>query len=171
MKKSNKIKWGIIIFFSLATIGLIVANCVATIKGFWNAGISDCIEIFILIFVSFYLVDRQNDVDRKKEKINGVISKIQDKIVDSNLIVVDSESNKKITRIKLTTISNLLEIIKDDISDQSQIEIIVNDMDSLTTIVMDHIDDEEYIKKSEPQIVRLVTSIEIKLEQIKFDIN
>lgn len=36
---------------------------------------------------------------------------------------------------------------------------------------MDHIDDVEYIKKSNPQILRLIISIDTKLEEIKFEIN
>ena len=74
------------------------------------------------------------------------------------------------TRIKLKSISNLLEIVKDDISNQKTIESIVSEMDSLSAIVMDHIDDVEYIEKSNSEIVRLVTNIDTKLEQIKFDV-
>lgn len=92
-------------------------------------------------------------------------------MLDSELIVVDSENSKKVTRIKLKTISNLLEIVKKDISNQTSIESIVSEMDSLSAIVMDHIDDTEYIEKSNSEIIRLVTNIDTKLEQIKFDIS
>lgn len=172
MKKYNNIvKYIIIGALSLATCILLFINAFNDISGFWNVSIGDGIEIFILIFVSFYLVERQNNVDRKKEKINDVISKIQIKMLDSELIVVDSENSKKVTRIKLKTISNLLEIVKKDISNQTSIQSIVSEMDSLSAIVMDHIDDAEYIDKSNSEIIRLVTNIDTKLEQIKFDIS
>ena len=169
-KHDNIVKYLIIGVLSLATFILLVVNACTTLSGFWNVGIGDGIEIFILIFVSFYLVERQNSVDRKKEKINDVISKIQIKVLDPELIVVDSENHKKVTRIKLKSISNLLEIVKDDISNQKTIESIVSEMDSLSAIVMDHIDDVEYIEKSNSEIIRLVTNIDTKLEQIKFDV-
>lgn len=170
-KNDNVVKYIIIGGLSIATLILLIVNACKNISGFWNVSISDGIEIFILIFVSFYLVERQNNVDRKKEKINDVISKIQIKILDSELIVVDSENSKKVTRIKLKSISNLLEIVKEDISNQMSIESIVSEMDSLSAIVMDHIDDAEYIEKSNSEIIRLVTNIDTKLEQIKFDIS
>lgn len=170
-KHDNIVKYFIVGVLSLATLILLVVNACTIISGFWNVSIGDGIEIFILIFVSFYLVERQNNVDRKKEKINDVISKIQIKILDPELIVVDSENSKKVTRIKLKSISNLLEIVKDDISNQKTIESIVSEMDSLSAIIMDHIDDEEYIEKSNSEIIRLVTNIDTKLEQIKFDIS
>ena len=169
-KHDNIVKYLTIGVLSLATFILLVVNACTTLSGFWNVNIGDGIEIFILIFVSFYLVERQNSVDRKKRKINDVISKIQIKILDPELIVVDSENHKKVTRIKLKSISNLLEIVKDDISNQKTIESIVSEMDSLSAIVMDHIDDVEYIEKSNSEIVRLVTNIDTKLEQIKFDV-
>ena len=139
--KKDKIKYIIIGIFSIATIILLIINAIQVKNGFWNVEISDGIEIFILIFVSYFLVDHQNIVDRKKAKINDVISKVQVKILDPNLIDVDTENNKKATRIKLTTISNLLEIVKKDISEEKNIESIISEMDSLSAIVMDHLDD------------------------------
>lgn len=169
--KSNKIKKPLIILFSVVTILLFILSLLFDFCDSWKINASDCIEIFILIFVSYYLVDCQNSIDRKKEKINDVISKIQERILDPELIVVETPDNKKVTRIKLTSISNLLEIVKEDITDKTLIESVVIEMDSLNAIVMDHIDDTDYIKKSNSEIVRLVTNIDTKLEKIKFSIN
>lgn len=169
MSKDNKLKYIIIGCFTVGTIILLLFNIFFTINGFWNVTINEGIEIFILVFVSFFLVDRQNSVDRKKNKINDVIIKIQEKILDPKLIVIDSDNDKKVTRIKLKSISNLLEIVKNDISHQQNIDTIVSEMDNLSAIVMDHIDDSDYIEKSNPQIVMLVTDIDTKLEQIKFN--
>lgn len=168
MSKDNVLKYIVISCFAIGTIILLIFNICLSIDGFWSVTISEGIEIFILIFVSFFLVDRQKSVDKRKAKIIDVIIKIQEKILDPNLIVIDSENDKKVTRIKLKSISNLLEIItKSDISAQHNIQIIVNDMDSLSALVMDHIDDSDYIEKSNPEIVRLVTNIDTKLEEIK----
>lgn len=157
--------------FIVATVILLCGSASGKLTGFWNVNISNGIEIFILIFVSYYLVERQNEKDRKREKIEGVIAKIQGRILDSELIQIDSEENKKATRIKITSISNLLEIVKKDLQDMKNIDLIISDMDTLSGLVMDHIDDVEYIKKSNPQILRLIISIDTKLEEIKFEIN
>lgn len=128
-------------------------------------------EIFVLIFVSYFLVDRQNEKDRKKEKINALINKVQLRLLDADLVKVDTEENRKITRIKVTSISNLLEIIKDNMDNKNNIDNIVTKMDNLSVLIMDHIEDEDYIRKTNSHIIRTVIDIDTKLEKIKFDIN
>lgn len=169
--KRDYIKSIIIGLFTLVTIVILFINARTECSEFWTINIGDGIEIFILLFVSFFLVHHQNELDRKKEKISSVVSKIQEKIIEPGLIRVDTDENKKVTRIKLTSISNLLEIIKDDVKDKKNLEVILNDMDTLSSTVMDHIDDIDYIEKSYPQIERLVSNVETKLEQIKFELN
>ena len=170
MKKDN-VKWVVIIGLSLSTVILLVVNAIKDITGFWNVNISQGIEVLILIFVSYYLVERQNEVDKKKAKINNVITKIQTRIMDPDLIRVDTDENKKITRIKLKSISNLLQIITDSLKDTNEIELIVSDMDNLVSMIMDHIDDSDYIEKSGSQIIRLLTNVDTLLEKIKFNNN
>ena len=169
--KSDCVKNIILGAFIMATVILLGGSVLGKFTGFWKVNISNGIEIFILIFVSYYLVERQNEKDRKKEKIEGVIVKIQERILDPQLIRIDSDEHKKATRIKLTSISNLLEIVKNDVKDMNNLELIISEMDTLSGLVMDNIDDEPYIQKSGAQIFRLVISIDTKLEKMKFQIN
>lgn len=159
----------ILAIVTVATVVLLVVNALIPLKGFWKIGISGGIEIFILIYVSYYLVQYQNKIEHKKEKIGKLISKIQSKIMQPDLIDVSTDDNKKITRIKLGTISNLLEIVKNNVENPKNIEVIISYMDNLNSIVMDHIDDSEYIEKSHPQIIKAVTDIDTQLERIRFD--
>lgn len=105
--KKDSVKYIVLIVFSLATLVLLILNAVFDFNVFWTVNISDGIEIFVLIFVSYFLVDRQNEKDRKKEKINALINKVQLRLLDADLVKVDTEENRKITRIKVTSISNL----------------------------------------------------------------
>lgn len=170
MKKDN-VKWAVIIGLSLFTVILLIMNAVKDITGFWNVNISQGIEVLILIFVSYYLVERQNEVDKKKAKIDSVITKIQARIMAPDLIRVDTDENKKVTRIKLKSISNLIQIVTESLEDTNDIELIVSEMDNLVSMIMDHIDDSEYIEKSGSQIIRLVTNVDTLLEKIKFNNN
>lgn len=165
--KKDSVKYIVLIVFSLATLVLLILNAVFDFNVFWTVNISDGIEIFVLIF----LVDRQNEKDRKKEKINALINKVQLRLLDADLVKVDTEENRKITRIKVTSISNLLEIIKDNMDNKNNIDNIVTKMDNLSVLIMDHIEDEDYIRKTNSQIIRTVIDIDTKLEKIKFDIN
>ena len=56
---------------TVAMVALLVVNAITPLKGFWKIDISGGIEIFILIYVSYYLVQYQNKVDKKKEKIGN----------------------------------------------------------------------------------------------------
>ena len=173
--KKDSVKYIVLIVFSLATLVLLILNAVFDFNVFWTVNISDGIEIFVLIFVlifvSYFLVDRQNEKDRKKEKINALINKVQLRLLDADLVKVDTEENRKITRIKVTSISNLLEIIKDNMDNKNNIDNIVTKMDNLSVLIMDHIEDEDYIRKTNSHIIRTVIDIDTKLEKIKFDIN
>ena len=139
--KKDSVKYIVLIVFSLATLVLLILNAVFDFNVFWTVNISDGIEIFVLIFVSYFLVDRQNEKDRKKEKINALINKVQ------------------------------LEIIKDNMDNKNNIDNIVTKMDNLSVLIMDHIEDEDYIRKTNSHIIRTVIDIDTKLEKIKFDIN
>lgn len=169
--KKDSVKYIVLIVFSLATLVLLILNAVFDFNVFWTVNISDGIEIFVLIFVSYFLVDRQNEKDRKKEKINALINKVQLRLLDADLVKVDTEENRKITRIRVTSISNLLEIIKDNMDNKNNIDNIVTKMDNLSVLIMDHIEDEDYIRKTNSHIIRTVIDIDTKLEKIKFDIN
>ena len=125
--KKDSVKYIVLIVFSLATLVLLILNAVFDFNVFWTVNISDGIEIFVLIFVSYFLVDRQNEKDRKKEKINALINKVQLRLLDADLVKVDTEENRKITRIKVTSISNLLEIIKDNMDNKNNIVVCVPD--------------------------------------------
>lgn len=168
---NKKIKYTIMAIFTIATIVLIFINNILKVPKFWEINISNSIEIFILIFVSYYLVDKQNDEDRHKQRTLETITKIQDRLLDPKLILVGSEEERNVTKVRLTSISNLLELLKQDLSDYGDdYASIVSNMDNLSKIVMDHINDEEHIKKSNSDIVRLVTNIDTKLEKIKISL-
>ena len=169
---NKKIKIIIISFFSLSVVALMVFRIINKDPDFWKINISDCIEVFILIFVSYYLVDRQNDEDRHKERVLETIAKIQNTLLDPNFINVDSGDDKNVTKVKLTRINNLVEIIKDDLSKYSEdSSAIVSDVSNLYATAMDHIDDVDFIEKYKPDIYRLVNNIDTKLENIKINMN
>lgn len=169
--KKKQWRYVVLAVAAVATVVLLVINALKSLKGFWQVNVSDGIEIFILLYVSFYLVQYQNKVDHKKEKIGELISKIQNRIMDPNLVKVDTDNDKKITMTKLTTISNLLEIVKINLDEPKNADLIISYMDNLSSTVMDHIDDVDYIEKSRAGITKNVSDIDTQLEKMKFEEN
>lgn len=168
--KKDFLRYIVVMVFILSVIILLIINAIFPLKGFWCIDIGTGIEMFILIYISYYLVQHHNEINKRNEKIYNLISKIQEKIIDVDLINISNEETKQVTRVKLKSISSLLEIVKKESREQINIDLIIHEMDTLSSLIMDHIDDNEYIKKSHSQIVKLIENINVLLEKSKFDI-
>ena len=132
--------------------------------------IGDALEVIVLTFVSYFLVLKDNESSRKKDALLNLIAKIQGMLTDFCNIKIDTSEDKRITRIKLTNISNYIEILHDSLSDEGKIDVIINNIDTVSSIVLDHIDDKDYIEKSHAELFKLISSINTILEQISFDV-
>ena len=172
MEKVQKISNFLIVVFALIILFNFGYNIFAKTEGFWENSFIDVIEMSILLFVSYFLVQIQNKENRRKEKIDFIISKIQDKILDEELIMVETENERLVTKVKLMSISNLLECVKDTNYKKAKknIELIISNMDTLTALVLDHIDDEDHIRKSNADIQRLIMNISDRLDRIHLDL-
>ena len=87
-------------------------NIFGKVGKFWQNSFLDIMQLLILLVVSFSLVQMQNRINRKIEKLDVIIDKIQEKLLDEKLIRIGNENECLKTRIKLLSISNLLEYIK-----------------------------------------------------------
>ena len=87
--------------------------------------------------------------------------------MDEKLIRIGNENECLKTRIKLLSISNLLEYIKKyDKKIDNEMNSIIEQMDMLNMLVFDHIEDKDFIKKSEPRIQFLIYNMVDKLDGI-----
>ncbi len=168
----NKITTPVIIFFYFCVIGLMIINIIGQKDGFWGTSFLDIVEVLILLYVSYYLVQKENASNRKKEKLDLVLVEIHKKILDSELISVGNKTEKLITRIKLRSISNLIKFVKDNVNEkmQSKLEYVEEQNNNLMALCIDHIDDVEYIEKSQADFQRIITNISDKLVEIHLDL-
>ncbi len=168
----NKITTPVILFFYFCVIGLMIINIIGQKDGFWGTSFLDIVEVLILLYVSYYLVQKENASNRKKEKLDLVLVEIHKKILDSELISVGNKTEKLITRIKLRSISNLIKFVKDNVNEkmQSKLEYVEEQNNNLMALCIDHIDDVEYIEKSQADFQRIITNISDKLVEIHLDL-
>ena len=132
-------------------------NIFGKVGKFWQNSFLDIMQLLILLVVSFSLVQMQNRINRKIEKLDVIIDKIQEKLLDEKLIRIGNKNERLKTRIKLLSISNLLEYIKKyDKKIDNEMNSIIEQMDMLNMLVFDHIEDKDFIKKSEPRIQFLI---------------
>ena len=172
MEKAQKISNGLITFFAIIILSDFAYNIIARTEGFWESSFIEIIEMLILLVVSYFLVQMQNKVNRRKEKIDFIVSKIQNKILDEELIRVGTENERLVTKVKFMSIANLLECVRDINYKKAEknIELIISNMDILTDLVLDHINDEKHIINSNAEITRLITSISDRLDRIHLDL-
>ncbi len=168
----NKFTTPVILFFYICVISLMIINIIGHKDGFWDTSFLDIVEVLILLYVSYYLVQKGNASNRKKEKLDLVISEIQKKILDSELISVRNRTEKLITRIKLRSISNLIKFVKDNVNKklQSKLEYVEDQNNFLLALYIDHIDDVDYIEKEQAEFQRIITNISDKLVEIHLDL-
>lgn len=172
MKKTSR--YIIICIFALFLLGIFLSNVIGRKEGFWGASITDWLELCMLLVVSYYLVCRESAINRKKEKIEYIISEIKRKILDKELLSAGSDVEKSISRLKLSSISNLIKYVKDYVEDEElkkKIEYIENKNNELKALFIDHIDDAVYIEKSQSDFYRFITNISDKLDEINLDLD
>ncbi len=168
----NKFTTPVILFFYSCVIGLMLINIIGHKDGFWGTSFLDILEVLILLYVSYYLVQKGNATDRKKEKIDLVISEIQKRILDSELISVGNKTERLITRIKLRSISNLIKFVKDNVNEklQRKLEYVEEQNNFLMALYIDHFDDVDYIEKTQANFQRIISNISDKLVEIHLEL-
>ncbi len=112
VRKWNIASTIIIIGFTIIILVNMGFNIFGKVGKFWQNSFLDIMQLLILLVVSFSLVQMQNRINRKIEKLDVIIDKIQEKLLDEKLIRIGNENECLKTRIKLLSISNLLEYIK-----------------------------------------------------------
>ena len=111
-------------------------NIFGKVGKFWQNSFLDIMQLLILLVVSFSLVQMQNRINRKIEKLDVIIDKIQEKLLDEKLIRIGNENECLKTRIKLLSISNLLEYIKKyDKKIDNEMNSIIEQMDMLNMLI------------------------------------
>lgn len=167
VRKWNIASTIIIIGFTIMILVNMGFNIFGKVGKFWQNSFLDIMQLLILLVVSFSLVQMQNRINRKIEKLDVIIDKIQEKLLDEKLIRIGNENECLKTRIKLLSISNLLEYIKKyDKKIDNEMNSIIEQMDMLNMLVFDHIEDKDFIKKSEPRIQFLIYNMVDKLDGI-----
>ena len=104
VRKWNIASTIIIIGFTIIILVNMGFNIFGKVGKFWQNSFLDIMQLLILLVVSFSLVQMQNRINRKIEKLDVIIDKIQEKLLDEKLIRIGNENECLKTRIKLLSI-------------------------------------------------------------------
>lgn len=162
--KNNKFK-----FFCLILI--IIAFGVWAIWNYFNnktfliANFVDIVTIFLLVFVSYFLVENKNNMQKKREIIGIVLDEIQ-----SSAIMIDSLSKEQnFDRIKVTMeirkLKNDCDLLKkacDYFKIHDAVNYIKKEVDELDS----YISEQNIINRENPTVSRHCQNIQYKSKEI-----
>lgn len=147
-----KIVLGIIV---VAIVVLAIYN-IKNNSEFWASSATTCISLLTAAILSFYFVQRQTDVRKQKEIIIELLESLKD-IVDDNQSYNFSGVSKEQVLMRKRDLNNKISFVKEyskKFSFDKDMAHIENLFTEYETIIGDHIDDLETLRKLENELRR-----------------
>lgn len=131
------------------------------------------LNLLVAVVFAYYLAQRKNDERKLKEKAEDLIDKIQIAINDERSYRVTTKQDVDCLKIRQRTISNQIDILfslKDKLSCTGNIEYIKEKYIEYKELTGNHIEDLEYLTKSEKDLLNKILLIDNKLDEMKMDL-
>lgn len=172
MKKKD-VKYVVI---AVALFACVLGVCIYNIvnhSNFWDANAAQILTLFIAISLAFWATQSKNDQRRAKDHIEHVIQKVQVLVVAEQFYTFDSHGNisesNKLFIISARKISNCIEVLKvysKSFGFKDDVNYIEEQLKQYKEFVSEHLNDHEYLEKSESQLRRYSENIDSKCDQI-----
>lgn len=169
MKKILGNKKIIFFYLFLLCISAIFIIFNYNLEKFWDITLKDILTFDIAIFFTFHLTQSKQDQRIKNEKINQILDDIlqcTDEISKIDFTV--ENSNKQFTLLirKINNKINVLKKLNVDIFEEDKITYIINQINELNIFVSEHIEDNDYLRKSKTTIEKWTNNVENKCDEI-----
>ncbi|WMJ88879.1 hypothetical protein [Anaerocolumna sp. MB42-C2] len=158
-KKSNIFIPGIIL---VASIVLIIYNVLKN-DDFLQSSLVQILSLLTVILVSYFLVQLRNDKSKKNEKINYLLSKIQNIILNEDFIKYQSKEDNQKTLIMIRTVGNKITLLKEcENTDENQelISLVDDTFNKLKEFYGDHGHDATYMDNSKKEVMNYISIID-----------
>lgn len=164
MKHMKKIIFGIII--GAIVIVSIVNICVLKNPSFWKISVGNCFTLIVALVITYYFTKKDQDDNNKKAILLDLIHKFEDLVNDEKLFNIGKETDMQYVLMKKRQISNYIRILKsiaNNFNIQEEVAFIEEKANEYNSIIGEHQDDLEYLKKSQNQLMRPLELISTKL--------
>lgn len=167
---SKKILQHIIVFGVLCLIAMpLICYNINNNCEFWKVPVTSIVSALFVVYVSFYLVQWRNDDRERVRHVEILIDEIRNLINSSDLYMSKSLEQRKMALVYQRKVANkisVLETYKFRGEVKTQITKLKNEYKKLREFVGEHLDDEDYINKSESEIERLKSKLDNILDNI-----
>lgn len=140
---------------------------------FFTASITQILTLFTTLFVAFIATQFRNDQIRNKEHAEKIIQKIQVMVCDDLLCNIDPNIDKEIfmknIMMKIRKLNNSISILKQYgsyLSFTKEVEYIDEQFKLYRDTISNHINDMDYLHKSEIEFRKYTGNIDSKCDEI-----
>lgn len=167
-KFRNAFKYFVLIFATLFFVALFIFNYKN--NNFFEMDLYKIFSLACIIFVSYYLTQKNLDSRKQKEIVNNIIDTIMETTYKMNMDALFTE-NCKLFMLYLRTIENKLSLLKkvsNKFNFEKEIDYIDNQVRTIKTMVSNHIGNTAELQTIYVDIEKNITNIRNKIDLIIF---
>lgn len=169
----KKVINGILIFVALGILAITVYNIYVNYADFFKVSVGQIMTVTVAIYFAFYLTQRNNDARVQKEVYRKILQAVQEIVVDKDNYVVDEDTDIKMLTMTKRSLNNYMSMLKrysGKMGVQERIEKIARYVDEYADFLGNHLDDKEYLAKSEAESRRPLELINIETIEIMMEL-
>ena len=149
---------------------LLISYNVVSNERFFEASITSILTILVALLFSYYFTQQKNDIRKKNEKIDNLIYKIQEIILDSEFIESDNDAISRKNLIKQRSVANKIEYLCNITSTSVELANLVKEIketfSNYREFYGEHYTDIEYMEKSKKDLLNYVVKIDDLADKI-----
>lgn len=165
---------------SIILVSILVAGTIATGIYNWNhnesflsASITQVLTLMITLCVAFWATQYKADVRKMKEHAEVILEKLQTIVSENHFYSIPADGDKETIKKQINAtnrkINNYLSILDEyakTLKFKKEMKYIRGEFETYKTRVGDHINDLEYLSKSESEFKRAAENIDTKCDYI-----
>ena len=141
--------------------------------GFWNFSFPQALTLFVAIVFAFSASQFRTDERKLKEQAEKMVLKIQQIVNTTSFFSIsgngEREDTKKQNRMACRKLSNCIVVLKEyanKLNIGDEVEYIYNQYKEYNDFISDHLDDLDYLGKSESTLKKYADNIDSKCDQL-----
>lgn len=169
MKKFVKIVVALCFVLALA-VGVVSLKCN---EEFWKVNAAQALTLILTICIAFWATQLKNDERKKKEHAEQLVRKIQAMVTDEMFYSIpascDVKDNKKRMTMTNRSLNNSIDILKkyaETLGFKDSANYIAKEFKEYKEFISDHLEDIDYLNKSETTLKKYSENIDTKCDWI-----
>ena len=169
--KNRLVKIAVVVCFILA-IGVAITSFICN-DDFWKVNAAQALTLIVTICIAFWATQLKNDERKKKEHAEQLLRKIQTIVADERFYSISSScdviEHKKNVNMSNRSLSNSIEMLKkyaETLGFKEGAEYIAKEFKEYKEFVSEHLEDVDYLSKSESTLKKHAENIHTKCDWI-----